>query len=616
MNMGKKFIKLQALILAGLMALGLSGCSKKHTAEPITYSISIDKIKTGDNDISLFNVGNFNVKGKSGLKDILKANKKGVPAGAIINTVAENKGEILLDAEYAKYLVENATVDNPIYLDVTGLLENKNLRIDEILDLVSAFCSKLSSNGMFVGVYGSEKDIQKLESEDEANILAAYDVLLKDDDPNIEVNVSSLIKTEGNNSYVTTTNLQQIINNKGLNDKDNFKYDLLYVLSDEDNLLDVAHSFGLSVNDLLVYNGIKSEKNVKKGTKLRIPTRSTISVPKTTIRKADDNSSLLGIDISRYQIDDGVDWETLSNKIQFAILRANRGDSQDSTFEYKAAKCAENNIPMGAYCFNKYYRTDPSSDLGFSTERIDNQTKEFIDSISGKNITLPAYLDFEHEDAGCPINLNDDQVTYLVDNWYDNITRIGLKPGIYTGKNYYRYLKTHYKGEHDIDEDFELWISGDWAYFNNRGIWYLRNNYETSYNRIKEVLDENTLTSDEFTAPDYGLQQADMIQFTACAKGFGIGNSGGFVDVDVTFNNYVEKAIEENVISEKEAELLLVMTPHQKSRVLYEIEKVTETSEFDAGVWAGGIPGLLAGAAIIKILEWRKKRKEETSFHR
>lgn len=88
--MRKKLIQLQALVLAILIAYSFAGYSKKDTDNPITYNISMDKIKTGDNDVSLFNVGNFNVKGKSGLNDILKANKKNVPAGAIINTIAEN----------------------------------------------------------------------------------------------------------------------------------------------------------------------------------------------------------------------------------------------------------------------------------------------------------------------------------------------------------------------------------------------------------------------------------------------------------------------------------------------------------------------------------------------
>ena len=45
-------------------------------------------------------------------------------------------------------------------------MDNDSLRVDEVLSLISDFCSKLSTNRIYVGVAGTEANIAKLKEYD------------------------------------------------------------------------------------------------------------------------------------------------------------------------------------------------------------------------------------------------------------------------------------------------------------------------------------------------------------------------------------------------------------------------------------------------------------------
>ena len=597
-------IRTGALVSAGVVLFTMSSCSKKaepSVEEPTSYNVVMDEITKDDDTCVLFNVGNFTTKGVSNIKKIKKANKKDITSGVIINTSANSKGEILKDAEYAKYLIENADIDYPVYLDVEGLINNPKLRVDEMLELISAFCSKLSSNGVFVGVCGKEKTIQILIKHDNNEILSAYDVLLLDNQPDIELDVDTMIETDEDNKMSTKNNIKKIIDDKGLNKKEAFVYDSLYYLKDGETLFDVAFAFNLSVEDLLIYNDI-DEKDIDsvKGP-IRIPTK----LNGCAIIEDTENEPMLGFDIFSGEEAAKADWDKFLDKADFVIMKANQGSNVDEKFEYFSTKFAENKKPIGAYCYNHYIESYiPMDEFKKSVER---QARTYITAIQGKSLSFPAYLDIENKDYLKPavkLDLTTEQVTFLLDNWYDTMTKSDYIPGLYCSKSIYQYLINHYDG--DISK-FKIWISGDIKHFNDYGIYY--NSGVTTPEMVEDSLsnvepeDMNTSYQGEEIFPE-------VIQITERGREFGLGNSAGYIDVDVTFKDYVlSYASSENILTEEELELLKTIEPEQFTAAWNEFRGFVETEEFGYGTIYGMSTTVILACLIRRIIENFRRRR-------
>ena len=295
-------LSLSATML-GTIALGLNGCSeKKYESQSDYYEVSMDEVNPGENRAVLFNIGNYKISGRSNLHSVINANESGVAAGLIINTNAENKYDIYRDVEYVKYIIENSKVDYPVYLDVSRMMVNQKIRIDEILTLISSFCSKLSSNKIYVGVCGTEQDIKTLKDNDTGSVLSAYDILLLDNDPEINLEVSSTIRKNDDEIFYTYSNLQSIINEKNLNNPENFKLDHIHYVEDGERFSDIAFLYGISVEDLLLYNGYDLNTDISNIDKVRIPS-VFLSTSKNEFSATKNDKPLVGVDIACYQND-------------------------------------------------------------------------------------------------------------------------------------------------------------------------------------------------------------------------------------------------------------------------------------------------------------------------
>ena len=583
-----------ALALTGAI-VATSACSRQaeEKKDPESYSVVMDSTKKEDNTCVLFNVGSYNTKGVSGYKRIEKANKKGITSGIIINTYADNKGEILKDAEYAKYMVENLDIDYPVYLDVNNMFDNPGLRVDEIISLLSAFCTKLTANNIFVGVCGSEKNIKVLADNDKDCILAAYDVLVTDDDPEIKL-------SDDVQSKITFDSDKEIIDSYGLNDKNNFVYDLLYELKPDEELNDVAHKYGLSEEDLLIYNGL-SEKEAKKVEKIRIPTDYSGYVTVAQQEPGLKEKPLLGVDVSRHQGD--INWQELRKNVDFAVIRASIGANMDSRWKVNSVNCTEAKILLGAYCYNDYIHEVNEEGMDDFKSQIENQTQVFLDAVQGTKMSMPAFLDVEDKftSSGNTIllTLNQEQVTFMLNNWYDKMNEQGYVPGLYCSQAMFDYLQKRYT-DGKLEDKFSLWIAGNVPFFKGKI------SYDKAINisNIKDAISDST--PEDLSNPNYTYDDADILQVTQYGTGFGAGNHQGYIDVDITFLDlevmFAEKA---ELITSEDAELLRTMEPKQIKRFWHEAFGDFSISSFIEGFGGAAVVTILLG--IIK----RKRSKEE-----
>lgn len=185
---------------------------------------------------------------------------------------------------------------------------------------------------------------------------------------------------------------------------------------------------------------------------------------------SENTNKTFGIDISHYQREKDIQWDSLSvgNRtlpIEFVVMRSTMGNrSKDKNFQNFWIKAKEHNLIRGAYHF---YRAD--EDPVF-------QANNFLAQVKLESGDLPPILDIEK----IPKRKSKEALISDLKIWCKIVEEAyGEKPIIYT---YYYYYKDYIKGEFD---DYPLWLanyndvptpapSDDWDFwqFTENGIVY------------------------------------------------------------------------------------------------------------------------------------------------
>ncbi len=159
---------------------------------------------------------------------------------------------------------------------------------------------------------------------------------------------------------------------------------------------------------------------------------------------ADNTNKTFGIDISHYQREKDLKWDSLSvgNRtlpIEFVVMRATMGNrSADKNFQKFWTKAKEHKKIRGAYHF---YRAD--EDPVF-------QANNFLAQVKLESGDLPPILDIEK----IPKRKSKEALIKDLKIWCKIVEEAyGKKPIIYT---YYYYYKDYIKGEF---EDYPLWLA-------------------------------------------------------------------------------------------------------------------------------------------------------------
>lgn len=142
------------------------------------------------------------------------------------------------------------------------------------------------------------------------------------------------------------------------------------------------------------------------------------------------NNMLLkpGVDVSQWQ--GAIDWQAMSPYIDFAILRIGYHGTvsgtlnQDAQFLNNVRGCVANNIPYGVY-FYSYAKTpeEAMQEAGFVLEILSG-LETFPE--------LPIFLDVEEPDV---LALPNDQLTAIVQAFYETIENMGFRGGLYASES-------------------------------------------------------------------------------------------------------------------------------------------------------------------------------------
>lgn len=159
---------------------------------------------------------------------------------------------------------------------------------------------------------------------------------------------------------------------------------------------------------------------------------------------------LKGVDVSSYQ--PNIDWGTVKNQIDFAIIRLGYGDNierqDDKWFQYNVNGCISNNIPFGVYIYSYAKRIS-------GEESIDSEVEHTLRQLS-KISQKPFCVYIDLEDENYQSSFGKETLTNFALHFCNKIKNNGYKAGVYANENWFRnYLdaiKIH-------NEGYTLWCA-------------------------------------------------------------------------------------------------------------------------------------------------------------
>lgn len=166
-----------------------------------------------------------------------------------------------------------------------------------------------------------------------------------------------------------------------------------------------------------------------------------------------------GIDVSQYQ--GKIDWETVKDHIDFAIIRAGYGTDlpaqDDKMFKRNADECTRLGIPFGVYLYS-YAQTEMDAL---------SEARHVIRLIQNYKMEYPIYLDLEDVRVG---RLSTEQIEKNSRVFADELARHGYFPGFYasyywwrtklTGAFFTRYTRWVARYADELGDDanlFDMW---------------------------------------------------------------------------------------------------------------------------------------------------------------
>lgn len=459
---------------------------------------------------TVLEVGDHDTKELSFEELYLKyCDRKDVDTVIVVSPDGKTISDICDDVEYTKSLVANYNI-GPVFLDVEPIMANRDLTINQKLGLIETYLNKVSANGIYVGLAGTNTTLYNLSETDFDTTL--YDTyLIEDGDEDKKyVGTSSFIKNEDGQLEIVNADIFNLIKESDFNNPNNFLQDAYYIVNDPTDLEYVINSHNISMNDLLRYNGLSYDE-IEKGTILKIPNKSQGK------RENHINEYAIskGIDISEFQSNENANWEMVKSNVDFMIIRAIWSTNIDSSFEKHYAKAMEHDIPIGVYSYS--YAT--------SKEEMKDEAKFLVSQLQDKNITYPVYLDLE--DQKTCLKMDDKELIEGIKAWTEIVREAGYIPGIYTnGSIYYELTHKFNSIEPGFLTQFDLWLAGSPNYNNQVS--------------INDIEDSGCIAGYNEMPIECNMRQVSQV----CTD-VGIGTEAGYVDFNFCYTRY-EKTLSQN----------------------------------------------------------------------
>lgn len=517
------FLRGTLIIISTSMIGGCGYSLKKETSKEQSNQTGYENIdltnilKINQENFVVLNVGDHNsIKLLFEDEKMKYCDDKDIAVGIVISSDAETEDEIYNDVEYTKGIIEKHNVRFPVYLNIDNIITNDNLNNEMKTEIIRSYLDKVSANKIYVGITGTDTNLCRVRKYCD---ITEYDAFLVMDSEtiNYEGTYNMVKKLDGSiQSYV---DLESVIKKNDLNNLENFVSDGLYVVSKNEDIIDIALKYGMSVNELLDYNEI-SKKDIIEGCCLRIPSiieKKVSNTPsKTEFKKLDE--PIRGCDMSYCQ-GNNTDWEQLQENFEFIILKSNQGLNKDSMFENNAKNCSLYNIPIGVYCYNDFNKSNCNTMEEFIKKQYE-QADYTLELLKNKNIEYPVYLDIE---GNIESNLGKEYIKKMLEIWGEKMIGAGVVPGIYCNQSHFKYIQKCV--DYNISDVMEVWIAGGDQYGDE-------NNPSDNIN-FEKVTPSHVLENEEFGAT--------MAQSTNVATGAGAQDGRKHLDVNFCIADYIEK---------------------------------------------------------------------------
>ena len=505
-----------AAVVVGLgSAGGYTAKAREVTALPNTIRTSIQNGKVVSNEeIAILDMGNHKYtnleKMESELKDYEKNN---IPVGIIISSDAKDLCDINNDVQYVKQIFQDHKIDHAVYLNVNQIVSNHDIDNETKAKIIRDFLVNCSENGIYVGLYGSDSNLCCLKDISEGIFdINKYDAFVIMDGPRISYTGPYNTFMDYNGNVHSAYDICEAVRANGLNDPDKFIDEAYYIIKDGDSKEQLEALFNMPMEDIIKYSGLTMDY-FRPGVTLRVPRKSIVveeEVPQVTVSDniyAKDEGLFVGIDVSSWQ--DIVDWDKLKTSVDFVIARTNQGtEIIDNMFETYAKGCEENDIPLGAYCFNNYWGNLDYNEF-IAKQRA--QVSVTIGTLKDKKIDAPVYFDIEGglDESTLP----PEYVKAMLEIWYTEITKAGYKPGIYSGQYDMNYIYDCVGSE--VFDKFDIWVAGGYSY-----------DKELNTHFAKPSYDELTVLNREIK------EKLNVVQVTQYGKNVGAATDNGYVDLN------------------------------------------------------------------------------------
>ena len=553
--------------LAGIIPLTFAGCANTQSGDIVVNNIGYSNVRTLDqmgldkNRFAVIDIGDHDTVGTPFQRTKLEMlNEKGVCLGVVISSDSEDEAGIYDDVEYAKGIVRDYEVKFPVYLNIDKIITNDKLNNEMKTKLIKNFLEKCAANNIYVGLHGTDTNLTRVR---EYCNIPGFDALVVKDKAEITYDGPYTIYQDLDGTLYANQDLEQVILGKGLNDAKNFSKDGSYTISSEDELTDVALRCGMSVAEILEFNGI-SRRDITENTVLRIPSQIDTTVPQGEVAYKELGKPVVGCDMSYAQGTD-VAWDKMGDYFDFVILRSNIGLEEDDCFATNAQQAALADVPAGAYCFNVYSSDDFDSQADF-IKKQQQQADYTISVLKNKKIEYPVYLDIEGRVDSTTYKKED--VEAMLEIWVNTMSKSGYLPGLYCNNSTFRYLSSCV--DYDLAEKFEVWIAGGPQYSSTEG-----NCNQHDHITLDEITGVSESDREKTNATMF--QRTNIGRVTDSEGNVIAGDSRNHLDINLSFIDYADREAVDQ--AEEDSKFAI--------------------KEFDRVDWAGiGINGATALASI------------------
>lgn len=377
-------------------------------------------------------------------------------------------GELYKTIDYIKNLVSNYTINAPILFDIEPLMASDTLRANCLL--AEEFCNKLTANGCYVGLYGSDESMKKFEEKfkkvTKSHSIDLYDKLIVYDkeQPTYEGTYNMCMK-QGTDKIESKYDISTVIAQTQLNRADRFVEDKTYTIQSGDNLVNIASKFGMKTSDLASYNNIEDINQIMVGQTLTLPnqykeeTKTDTNQNQENIESETTNRLVKGIDVSQHQ--GTIDWEKVQHEIDYAIVRLcdfyhQQPDGTcklDEQFENNIRKCEELNIPVGVY----YYSHATTEEEAITEARF------VANSLKAYSLEYPVYMDIETKEQEALINENQQQMKEVIISAMTELESEGYFAGVYCNGGSEDNTKRK-EFIDDISKVYNCWLTSNATY--------------------------------------------------------------------------------------------------------------------------------------------------------